>query len=180
MSPTGRRSRHAAHRRGGRRDLVDDDLKAATAARRHLLLRPQSAAVTELVRLCGRRASGAGIGAERRQFPPRRPLYQGNHWNHPFQNRALAEADFILVVDSDVPWIPTVNKPSGDAAICHHRCRSAEAIDAALVHQGAANVFGPMRRLRSPQFNASLDRAEIDRVRQPSAAAPLRAPHRER
>jgi acetolactate synthase-1/2/3 large subunit len=29
----------------------------------------------------------------------------------------LAEADVVLVIDSDVPWIPAVNRPSGDAAI---------------------------------------------------------------
>src|SRR5271166_5972822 len=76
------------------------------------------AAVTELVRFCGR----LGVGVLESvpsvvNFPHNDPLYQGNHWNHPFQNRALAEADFILVVDSDVPWIPTVSKPSDKAAI---------------------------------------------------------------
>ena len=76
------------------------------------------AAVTELVRFCGR----LGVGVLESvpsyvNFPHNDPLYQGNHWNHPFQNRALAEADFILVVDSDVPWIPTVSKPSDGAAI---------------------------------------------------------------
>jgi acetolactate synthase-1/2/3 large subunit len=29
----------------------------------------------------------------------------------------LAEADVILVIDSDVPWIPAVNRPAPDAAI---------------------------------------------------------------
>jgi acetolactate synthase-1/2/3 large subunit len=76
------------------------------------------AAVTELVRFCGR----LGVGVLESvpsyvNFPHSDPLYQGNHWNHPFQNRALAEADFILVVDSDVPWIPTVSKPSDGASI---------------------------------------------------------------
>jgi acetolactate synthase-1/2/3 large subunit len=76
------------------------------------------AAVTELVRFCGR----LGVGVLESvpsyvNYPHNDPLYQGNHWNHPFQNRALAEADFILVVDSDVPWIPTVSKPSDGAAI---------------------------------------------------------------
>ncbi len=76
------------------------------------------AAVTELIRLCGR----LGVGVLESvpsyvNFPHNDPLYQGNHWNHPFQNRALKDADFVLVVDSDVPWIPTVNKPSDGAAI---------------------------------------------------------------
>ena len=77
-----------------------------------------SAAVSELVRFCGR----LGVGVLESvpsyvNFPHNDPLYQGNVWNHPFQNPALAEADFILVVDSDVPWIPTVSKPSDNAAI---------------------------------------------------------------
>ena len=50
-------------------------------------------------------------------YPHNDALYQGNQWNHPFQNRRSAEADFILVIDSDVPWIPTVSKPSDKAAI---------------------------------------------------------------
>jgi len=52
-------------------------------------------------------------------FPHDDPLYQGNHWNHPFQNAVLAEADVILVVDSDVPWIPAVSKPRAGARIFH-------------------------------------------------------------
>ena len=52
-------------------------------------------------------------------FPQDEPLYQGNHWNHPYQNEALASADFILVIDSDVPWIPTVNKPADGTPVFH-------------------------------------------------------------
>ena len=52
-------------------------------------------------------------------FPTSHPLYQGNQWNHPFQNPSLAEADCILVVDSDVPWIPTVSRPRA-GVIIHH------------------------------------------------------------
>jgi acetolactate synthase-1/2/3 large subunit len=78
------------------------------------------AAVPELVRLC----QGLGMGVlesvpSAANFPHDHDLYLGNHWNHPFQNEALAEADVILVIDSDVPWIPTVNRPSGGARIYH-------------------------------------------------------------
>ena len=76
------------------------------------------AAVTELVRFCGRLGVGVLESVPSSvNYPHSDPLYQGNQWNHPFQNRALAEADFVLVVDSDVPWIPTVSKPSDGAAI---------------------------------------------------------------
>jgi acetolactate synthase-1/2/3 large subunit len=50
-------------------------------------------------------------------YPTDDPLYQGNQWNEPQQNRVLDAADFVLVIDSDVPWIPTINKPRGEAVI---------------------------------------------------------------
>ena len=76
------------------------------------------AAMTELVRFCGRLGVGVLESVPSAvNYPHNDSLYQGNHWNHPFQNRALAEADFILVIDSDVPWIPTVSKPNDKAAI---------------------------------------------------------------
>ncbi|HLW92963.1 MAG TPA: acetolactate synthase, partial [Roseiarcus sp.] len=77
-------------------------------------------AVSELMRLCER----LGVGVlesvpSRMNYPHREAMYQGNHWNHPFQNQALAAADVVLVIDSDVPWIPTISRPRDDAAIFH-------------------------------------------------------------
>ncbi len=77
-------------------------------------------AVAELVRLCRR----LGIGVLESvpsyvNYPQDDELYQGNQWNHPYQNKALAEADVIVVMDSDVPWIPTVSRPRADARIFH-------------------------------------------------------------
>ena len=43
-------------------------------------------------------------------FPHDDPLYQGSQWNEKRQNVALAEADVVLVIDSDVPWIPQINQ----------------------------------------------------------------------
>ena len=77
------------------------------------------AAVTELVRLCGESAWRRRVGAEYCNFPSDDPLYQGNQWNEQRQHPALAEADTMLVVDSDVPWIPLINRPSADARIIH-------------------------------------------------------------
>jgi acetolactate synthase-1/2/3 large subunit len=98
--------------------LVDAIQKAARPLIVTSYLGRNPAAVTELVRLCGR----LGVGVLESvpsvvNFPHNDPLYQGNHWSHPFQNRALAEADFILVIDSDVPWIPTVSRPNDKASI---------------------------------------------------------------
>jgi acetolactate synthase-1/2/3 large subunit len=120
------------------------------------------AAVTELVRFCGR----LGVGVLESvpsyvNFPHSDPLYQGNHWNHPFQNRALAEADFILVVDSDVPWIPTVSKPSDGASIA--------IVDVDPLKQStplwsikARQVYRADAATAFAQLNGRLDHIEID------------------
>lgn len=52
-------------------------------------------------------------------FPADDPLYQGSQWNEKAQNPALAEADLVLVIESDVPWIPNINRPSPEAEIIH-------------------------------------------------------------
>ena len=120
------------------------------------------AAVTELVRFCSR----LGVGVLESvpsyvNYPHSDPLYQGNHWNNPFQNRALAEADFILVVDSDVPWIPTVSKPSDGAAIA--------IIDVDPLKQStplwsikARQCYRADAATAFAQLNARLDRIMID------------------
>lgn len=50
-------------------------------------------------------------------FPSEHPLHVGYVWNEPVQNEQLAEADVILVIDSDVPWIPLNNKPAKDSKV---------------------------------------------------------------
>ncbi len=52
-------------------------------------------------------------------FPGDDPLYQGNQWNEQRQNPVLAAADVVLVVDSDVPWIPVVSRPATSARVFH-------------------------------------------------------------
>ena len=77
-------------------------------------------AVEELVRLA--RCTGMGVlesVASSLNFPSDNPLYIGTQGNEPVQNPALAEADFVLVLDSDVPWIPSKNGPNPKARICH-------------------------------------------------------------
>jgi acetolactate synthase-1/2/3 large subunit len=49
--------------------------------------------------------------------PDTHPMHHGYHWHTAAQNPLLAEADVILVADSDVPWIPAVNRPADDAVI---------------------------------------------------------------
>ena len=50
-------------------------------------------------------------------FPHGNPLHGGYQYHSVSQNPLLAEADVVLVIDSDVPWIPVVNRPSAGAAI---------------------------------------------------------------
>jgi acetolactate synthase I/II/III large subunit len=50
-------------------------------------------------------------------FPYDNPLHGGYQYHSVSQNPVLAEADVVLVIDSDVPWIPAVNRPSDGAAI---------------------------------------------------------------
>lgn len=110
------------------RALPDDGtaeiVAAFTAAKRPLVVTSYAGrnpeAMGELVKFC--RGVGAGVvesAPSAANFPHDDPLYQGNYWNQPVQDRALAEADVILVIDSDVPWIPTVNRPSPQARIFH-------------------------------------------------------------
>jgi acetolactate synthase-1/2/3 large subunit len=79
-----------------------------------------AAAVAELVKL----AQMLGIGVLEScpsavNFPASHPMHQGCQWSEPRQNDVLAEADLVLVIDSDVPWIPVVNRPAEGARILH-------------------------------------------------------------
>ena len=108
--------------------LAPDDVAtivdALVRARRPLVvtsyLGRSAAAVEQLVALCERLAIGVHESVPNYvNFPSDHPLYQDNQWNEPEQSRALAEADTVLVLDSDVPWIAVVNKPRADALIFH-------------------------------------------------------------
>ena len=119
-------------------------------------------AVTELVRFCGR--IGAGVlesVPSYVNYPHNDALYQGNQWNHPFQNRALAEADFVLVVDSDVPWIPTVSKPSDKAAIAIIDVDPLKQ-STPLWYINARQCYRADAATALAQLNARLDRIAID------------------
>jgi len=108
--------------------LAADDVQlladALAGARRPLVvtsyLGRNRDAPAALARVCRR----VGIGVLESvpghvNFPADDPLYQGSQWNEQRQNPVLAEADVVLVIDSDVPWIPLVNRPRPDAVIYH-------------------------------------------------------------
>ena len=103
---------------------VEEVLTAFGQAKRPLVvtsyLGRNTDAVAELVKFC--ESVGAGVHESvpsAMNFPHDHDLYIGNQWNEPFQNEALAEADCILVIDSDVPWIPTISRPADGAPIFH-------------------------------------------------------------
>ncbi|EAS50031.1 possible thiamine pyrophosphate enzyme [Aurantimonas manganoxydans SI85-9A1] len=114
-------------------------------------------AVPELVRFCER----LGIGVlesvpNAMNFPHDHPLYRGNQWNEPRQNAALAEADCVIIIDSDVPWIPTISKPAGDATIIHLDVDPLkEAMP--LWYIGARHAFRTDAATALAQLNAGLD-----------------------
>ncbi len=120
------------------------------------------AAVEELERLCRR----LGIGVlesvpNYMNFPTSDPLYQGNQGNEQRQNPVLAEADLVLVIDSDVPWIPTVNRPSDDAAIYHIDVDPLKQ-QMPMWHIAARRVFRADALTALKQLNAHLDGRAID------------------
>jgi len=92
------------------------------------------------------------------------PLYQGNQWNQPVQNPVLAAADVILIVDSDVPWIPAVSKPNDKARIFH--------IDVDPLKQqmplwrfAAEGVFRADAATALAQIDAALEETGLDPMR---------------
>jgi acetolactate synthase-1/2/3 large subunit len=55
-------------------------------------------------------------------FPHTHPLYLGNHWSEGLHNSPLETADFVLVLDCDVPWVKMNFKPATDAKVYHIDC----------------------------------------------------------
>jgi acetolactate synthase-1/2/3 large subunit len=75
-------------------------------------------AVASLVRLCELAAIPVIESVPMwMNFPADHPLHWGYQWNTAAQNPLLAAADVVLVVGSDVPWIPATNRPSPDARV---------------------------------------------------------------
>jgi acetolactate synthase I/II/III large subunit len=101
-------------------EVVDEIAAAVEKAKAPLVvtsyLGRDPAAVSELTRLCELAAIGVIESVPTRvNFPAGHPLHLGYQWNRPVQNPLLAEADVILVLGSDVPWIPAHNRPDAAA-----------------------------------------------------------------
>jgi|SRR5579875_53842 len=142
--------------------------KALAGARRPLIVTSyvgrNPAAVAELLRLCARLGVGVLESApSAMNYPNTDPLHQGVQWNEKRQHPALAEADTILVLDSDVPWIPQINRPSATAHILHIDTDPLkEQMPLWYIH--ARHVFRADAALALRQINQHLDAMRIDEV----------------
>lgn len=100
------------------KELTNDLLSAKNPLVVASYLGRKKEAVEELVRLCERLAIPVIESIPSyMNFPTNHPMHCGSYWNTEKQIKVLDEADFILVLDSDVPWIPVRNKPSNNATI---------------------------------------------------------------
>lgn len=120
------------------------------------------AAVLELIKLCQR----IGIAVLEQSpvcmnYPPDDALYMGNRWSEPYQEPALAEADLVLVLDSDAPWVPSASKPSASARIFHIDVDPLKD-DIPLWYFKAQRVFQADCATALTQVNAALDGMTID------------------
>lgn len=140
--------------------------QALAGARRPLIvtsaLGRNPAAVAELIKLCRR----AGIGVLESapvcvNFPPDDPLYMGNRWSEPHQEPVLGEADVVLVLDSDAPWVPAVSKPNDKASVFHIDVDPLKQ-DIPLWYIKARRVLQADGATALKQINAALDHIKLD------------------
>jgi acetolactate synthase-1/2/3 large subunit len=119
-------------------------------------------AVKALVRLCEKLGAGVLESVPNYvNFPHDNVLYQGNQWNEPRQNVALAEADVVLVIDSDVPWIPASSAPGKDAVIYHIDVDPLK-MQMPLWYISARGRFAADALTALGQIEAKLDEIELD------------------
>lgn len=119
-------------------------------------------AVAALIRLADR----LGIGVLESvpsylNFPSDHPCYVGQQGNEHRQNPSLAEADLVLVLDSDVPWIPAFNRPAEGAKVCHIDIDPLKE-RTPLWYISATHVFRADCATALDQIYARLDAAKID------------------
>ncbi len=147
-------------------DAPADIVLALTNAKRPLVvtsyLGRNPAASEQLVRLAQRLGLGVLESVPNHlSFPHDNPLYQGSQWNEKRQNMALAEADVILVIDSDVPWIPLINKPARDAKIIHIDVDPLKQ-QMPLWYIGAEQMYRADAEVALRQINAHVDTVKIN------------------
>ncbi|GEO25012.1 acetolactate synthase [Alicyclobacillus acidoterrestris] len=101
----------------GVRDIVHDLLCAKKPLIVTSYVGRSVEAVDELVRLCDSLAIPVIESVPNfMNFPADNPMHCGYQWNGD-RHELLSNADFVLVIDSDIPWIPTTNKPDNDCVV---------------------------------------------------------------
>jgi acetolactate synthase I/II/III large subunit len=99
---------------------------------------------------------------DRLSFPPTHPLYAGD------DTHVLREADVVLLVDVEVPWVPAQVSPPPDATICQIDVDCVKAtmplwsfpVDLALTADSALalpQLYAELRRLATPRRVAYWD-----------------------
>jgi acetolactate synthase-1/2/3 large subunit len=146
-------------------EAVETIANAILAAHRPLVvtsyLGRNSVAVEQLIALCDKFAIGVLESApSHMNFPTSNIMHQGNQWTPACQHPALAEADLVLVLDSDVPWVPTVSRPRDDARIIHIDLDPLKE-QMPLWYIGATRVFKADTALALRQINQALDQRAI-------------------
>jgi len=160
--------------------ILDDLIRARRPLIATSYVGRQPEAVAELVRLCER----LGIGVYEScpstlNYPQDHPLYTGAQWNQPVQNPALAEADVVLVIDSDVPWIPAHNRPAAKAVIRHIDVDPLKTdIPLWYIPAVASHQADSLTALR--QLNAALDGRKVKAAKVAARRAHWAARHAER
>ena len=140
--------------------------QALAAAKRPLVVTSavgrNPAAVAELTRLCERVGMAVLESAPVCvNFSPDNPLYMGNRWSEPHQEPVLAEADVVLVLDSDAPWVSSVSKPGPGAAVFHIDVDPLKQ-DIPLWYIKARRVFRADGATALAQINAALESIKLD------------------
>ena len=85
----------------------------------------------------------------------------GNRWSEPYQEPVLADADVVLVLDSDAPWVPSVSKPSAGARVFHIDVDPLK-LDVPLWYFKAQRVFQADCATALAQINDVLESITID------------------
>jgi len=133
-----------------------------------------------LVALCERFAIGVLESVPScANFPHDNGLYLGNRWNEACGNPALAAADVILVIDSDVPWIPSLWAPQENTVI-HHLDLDPLKVQMPLAAVAARNAYQVDAECALRQIHKSLEGAPIARAVMDERRAWYEGLHRQR
>jgi acetolactate synthase I/II/III large subunit len=150
-------------------EAVNALLSDVLAARRPLVVTSYLGRNTRAVEELRRFVGPLGIGVldsvpNAVNLPHDDAMYQGCQWNEPRQNPALAEADLVIVLDSDVPWIPNISKPRDGVRIWHLDVDPLKQ-QMPLWHIPARRTFRAHVETALAQLNAGLARFTLDEAR---------------